>query len=371
MTEKIKVCFIIPTLTQGGAERVLVTLIKHLDRSKFQISLMVVNMHEQMYLKEIPSDVNIIDLKSKHVRTALPKVIINLWKLKPDKVMSTIGYLNLAIGMVRFLMPKNIAFFARETIVVSERIKRVRFPRVWRFWYTYYYPRFNKVICQSMDMLVDLCDIVGNDRNLVLINNPVDRHAIRNLAAIKSFDSTDFFKDKSKIYFVAAGRLIDQKGFDLLVRAVAIASEPRIKLAILGHGPLEQELLTLIEKFSLEDNVFLVGYQENPYSWISQADAFILSSLYEGFPNVLLEALACQTNLISTPAPGGTKEILDQVSGCFLAEQISADALATSMSLFIHTERINIQESAIDIYDVQNIVQQYEEVFLGSRENVK
>jgi glycosyltransferase involved in cell wall biosynthesis len=371
MTEKIKICFIIPTLTQGGAERVLVTLIKHLARSKFQISLMVVNMHEQMYLKEIPSDVNIIDLKSKHVRTALPKVIINLWKLKPDKVMSTIGYLNLAIGMVRPLLPKNIQFFARETIVVSERIKRIKLPKLWRFWYCHYYPLFNKVICQSRDMLVDLCDVIGDDRNLVLINNPIDRHAITDLATIKSLDSTNFFKDKSKIYFVAAGRLIDQKGFDLLVQAVAIASDPRIKLAILGYGPLKQELLKLIERLGLEKNVFLVGYQENPYPWISQADAFILSSLYEGFPNVLLEALACQTNLISTPAPGGTKEILDKVPGCFLAEQISVDALAKSISLFIHTDRINIEESAIDIYDVQNIVQQYEEVFLGSRQNVK
>ena len=364
MTVKKDIFFIIPTLTQGGAERVIITLIKHLDRTRFCITLMVVNMQDEIYMKEVPEDVNVIDLKSKHVRTAMPNILLNIWKFRPDIVMSTIGYLNIAVGMIKFLMPSNIAFFARETIVVSERLRRTKNSRIWKFWYRYYYPRFDKIICQSRDMLHDLASIIGYDENLVLINNPVDYQYIRDLAGLVNSSSRQFFSDKSNIHLVAAGRLIDQKGFDILIEAIGIVSNSRVKVAILGHGPLENELKELIASRGLRKNVFLVGYQENPYSWISQADGYILSSHYEGFPNVVLEALACHTSVISTPAPGGAREILEQIQGCFLSEMITPSSLAQAISLFVGSQKIDITESAIEPYKVKRITQQYENVFL-------
>ena len=96
-----KIFFIIPTLTQGGAERVIVTLIKYLDRSKFNITIMVVDMNEEVYIKEIPSDVRIINLNSKRVRKAIPKIILNLWRHRPKIVMSTLGHLNIAIAIFK------------------------------------------------------------------------------------------------------------------------------------------------------------------------------------------------------------------------------------------------------------------------------
>ena len=368
MTAKKDICFIIPTLTQGGAERVIINLIKHLDRTQFCITLMVVNMRDEIYSKEIPKDVNVIDLKSKHVRTAIPSIIFNIWKFRPDIVMSTIGYLNIAIGMIKFLMPSNIEFFARETIVVSERLRRAKYPQIWKFWYRYYYPRFDKVICQSRDMFHDLESVVGCDENLVLINNPVDHKYIKELVGCENSYTQKFFDNKSNIYLVASGRLIDQKGFDILIKAIKIVSNSKVKLAILGHGPLENELRALIEKCGLKENVFLIGYQENPYSWISQADGFILSSHYEGFPNVVLEALACQTPVISTPAPGGAKEILEKIPGCFLSIRINPSSLAEAISLFIVSKKIKITEKAIDPYTVKKITKQYENVFLLNRD---
>ncbi len=362
---KKKIFFIIPTLTQGGAERVIITLINHLEISKFCITLMVVNMQDEVYMKYVPKHVQLLDLKSNHVRTALPKIIFNIWKFKPAIVMSTIGYLNLAIAMVRFLMPPNIKFFARETIVVSERLQRTKFSCVWRFWYRRYYPRFDKVICQSRDMFDDLAQIVGYDQNLVLINNPVDHENVQHLAKLEGHHENVFFEDKSNIFLVAAGRLISQKGFDLLIEAIGILANPKVKLAILGHGPLENDLEALIYSLGLKENVFLVGYQENPYVWISKADAYVLSSHYEGFPNVVLEALACLTQVISTPAPGGTREILEKINGCFLSKGVDASSLADAISLFIDSGKVNIMEDAIEPYKVKNITQKYADVFMS------
>ena len=126
---------------------------------------------------------------------------------------------------------------------------------------------------------------------------------------------------------------------------------------------LEKKLNGLITRLEVEDSVFLVGHQNNPYTWIARADAFV--SLYEGFPNVLLEALVCETNLISTPAPGGTKEIIERVPGCILATAISAKALADAISLFINGKRFEIRESAVEPYRVERIVQKYQHAFLG------
>ena len=312
-----KVFFIIPTLTQGGAERVIVTLLKFLDRTKFKATIIVVNMNEEVYSEEIPEEVDIIDLQCKRVRTAIPKIIFNLWRHKPDIVMSTIGHLNIAIAMTRIFRPFGIKFIVRETIVVTEKLSRVKFQKLWKLLHRIFYPTFDKIICQSEDMLRDISDILGSKKNLVLINNPVDCLRIKNLARLYDHSVEEYYSDESYINLIAAGRLINQKGFEMLIEAIALSDIPRIRLAILGHGPLEVKLIKLIEHYKLQGQVNLLGYQKNPYTWISRADAFVLSSYYEGFPNVVLEALSCSTPVISTPAPGGAKEILESIDGYY------------------------------------------------------
>ena len=96
-----KIFFIIPTLTQGGAERVIITLLKYIDKSKFKATIMVVDMSEEVYSEEIPKEVDIIDLKCKRVRNAIPKIIINLWRHKPNYYVNTWSWL--AIAMTGYL----------------------------------------------------------------------------------------------------------------------------------------------------------------------------------------------------------------------------------------------------------------------------
>ena len=361
-----KVFFIIPTLTQGGAERVIVTLLKFLDKSKFKLTIMVVNMNEEVYRKEIPEDVDIIDLKCNRVRTAMPKIIFNLWRHKPNIVMSTLGHLNIAIAMSRIFMPFGIKFIARETIVVSEKLSRGKFQKLWKLLHRIFYPTFEKIICQSEDMLKDLSHILGSEKNLVLINNPIDYLRIKNLARLYDQSLEEYFNDKNYIYLVAAGRLIEQKGFEMLIEAIASIDNPKLRLAILGHGPLQKKLISLIERYKLHDHITLLGYQKNPYMWISRADAFVLSSYYEGFPNVVLEALSCGTPVISTPAPGGTKEILESIEGCYLSNEISSVSIMKAISDFTESKRRRISDNVVRPYKPEKICKEYTRVFLNS-----
>jgi glycosyltransferase involved in cell wall biosynthesis len=360
-----KVFFIIPTLTQGGAERVIVTLLKFLDKSEFKVTIMVVNMNEEVYRKEIPEDVDIIDLKCNRVRAAMAKIIFNLWRHKPNIVMSTLGHLNIAIAMSRIFMPFGIKFIARETIVVSEKLSRGKFQKWWKLLHRIFYPTFDKIICQSEDMMKDISHILGSEKNLVLINNPVDCLRIRNLARLYDQSVEEYYNDKSYTYLVAAGRLIEQKGFEMLIEAIASIDNPKIRLAILGHGPLEEKLISLIVHYKLQDQVTLLGYQKNPYIWISRADAFVLSSYYEGFPNVVLEALSCNTPVISTPAPGGTKEILESIEGCYLSNEISAASIMKAISDFTYSKRRNITDNVVEPYKPEKICKEYMRVFLN------
>jgi len=360
-----KIFFIIPTLTQGGAERVIVTLLKFLDKSKFKATIMVVNMNEEVYSGEIPEDVDIIDLKCNHVRTAMPKIIFNLWRHKPNIVMSTLGHLNIAIAMSRIFMPFGIKFIARETIIVSEKLSRGKFQKLWKLLHRIFYPTFDKIICQSEDMMKDMSHILGSEKKLVLINNPVDCLRIQNLSRLYDQSVEEYYNNKTYTYLIAAGRLIEQKGFEMLIEAIASTDNPKIRLAILGHGPLEEKLLSLIEHYKLQDQVTLLGYKKNPYIWISRADAFVLSSYYEGFPNVVLEALSCSTPVISTPAPGGTKEILESIEGCYLSNEISATSIMKAISDFTDSKRRRITDNAVEPYKPEKICKEYMRVFLN------
>ena len=360
-----RVLFLVPTLHGGGAERVMTTLLRNLDRSSFKLALAVVDTRQAVYLKEIPEDVEFIDLDCRRVRYALPKIVALIWRRRPDVVFSTLGHLNLALAMLRPLLPRNTRYIARETFVVSSALVAHRNPWLWRWMYRRFYGNHDTVVCQSQDMLDDL---VANyefpKERTVLIHNPVDVERIRQLAAEIPSDHVRVFKRHSAtIQLIAAGRLVAQKGFDLLIEAVARLHNPQLRLTILGQGPLRVSLERLAHAKGVAVQVQFVGFQANPYKWFARADAFVLSSRYEGFPNVVLEALACRTPVIATPAPGGTREILDVIPECLVAKEISSRALADAIDEWMEGGRDRVSEEAAKPYSLSVIMARYEQLF--------
>lgn len=363
-----KILFIIPTLESGGAERVIINLLRHFDRSKFVMILAVVDMSSEVYLNDVPDDVELIDLSGTRVRFALLKIIRLIWQIKPKVVFSTFGYLNLSLAILKPLLPKNIRYLCRETTILSEGLKTRPNPRCWTWAYKRFYSRLDRIICQSKYMQDDMIENFGiSPDKLLVINNPVDIIRVRDMAA--ETISTEMLRDEIKkgdnkvINLVAAGRLVKTKGFDLLIDALALIANPSIYLTLLGEGPLKEELQAQAKARGVAGQIHFAGYQENPYTFIAQADAYVLSSRYEGFPNVVLESLACCTPVIATPALGGVKEILEGLEGCLIAKSVTADGLAEALSDFVYGKRLS--PDVIKPYEIGRIMNFYEQQFLA------
>jgi glycosyltransferase involved in cell wall biosynthesis len=117
---------------------------------------------------------------------------------------------------------------------------------------------------------------------------------------------------KNVQWILYAGRLVHAKGLDLLVKAFRlISNKTNAHLIIMGNGPLQSEITCIAKEAGLEDRIHLVGFQTNALPWMRAADVFVLPSRHEGLPNVLIEALACGTQIVANDCPSGPAEILD------------------------------------------------------------
>ncbi|CAA7195910.1 N-acetylgalactosamine-N, N'-diacetylbacillosaminyl-diphospho-undecaprenol 4-alpha-N-acetylgalactosaminyltransferase [Chryseobacterium potabilaquae] len=300
MIKKISVIFILPDLETGGAERIVTTIANHLSRDRFEPKILLLRKTGG-YLNLLKNDVEIIDINTERIRHSLRPILKEIYRRKPDIVFSGFGEVNAYLALFIKLFP-NIKFIARETNVVSQHVTRKEI----KFFYNFY-NNYQKIIAQSDDMMADLIDNFNIKENKIIkIHNPVDFDFINE--TLKISDKPDSFKYNFK-NVVAIGNLSARKGFDNLLKVFSRLKNENIILHILGDGK-DREVLHQMKEFLGLKHVVFHGRQENPYQFLKYADLFILSSRYEGFPNVLLEAGACGTYSLANNCPGGINEII-------------------------------------------------------------
>ncbi|MDO9091978.1 MAG: glycosyltransferase [Rubrivivax sp.] len=354
---RLRLLVLLPSLQGGGAERVMLTLLRHLDRVRFEPMLAVVDGRTADLEADRPADLPFFDLERRSVRAAAISIVRLVRRLRPDIVLSTLSHLNLMLALLRPLLPRNVRVIGRESITLSAGIATERRPALWRFGYRHFYPRLDLVICQSVAMQEDLCRHFGMPvGRTVVIPNPVDVERVDRLAAASIGEPAS-----QEIQLVAVGRLAPQKGFDLLLQALAACRDLPLRLDLLGQGPEENALRSLAQCLGLGDRVRFHGFVANPYPWLKRADALVLSSRYEGLPNVALEALACGTPVLTTPTPPAL-EIVAGLRQCVTADAISAEALARAMRRWHDGQRERVPAAAVDRYAVRSIAQRYEQV---------
>jgi glycosyltransferase involved in cell wall biosynthesis len=357
---RIKVLFFIPALVPGGAERVVTTLLRNMSREKFDVSLAVVNQQDSVFSEELPKDVPVIDLRAPRLRYGLHRIVRHIWKVKPDVVFSTIDYFNVTLGSTRPLWPRRTRFIARPTILFSAAFEENGKPRLWRALNRLAVANTDLLIFQSNAMEHDYRKSIGwFDGASVVIPNPLDFSFVQERASCELHRP---IYDNQAFNLVAAGRLEVQKGFDAAIEAIALIRNKSVHLTILGEGSLRSALEQRANELGIREQVHVLGYQHNPYPYYSGADGFLLSSRFEGFPNVVIEALSCGTPVIATPV-AGLGEILEKIPQCEMASGYTAPALAEALTRFIARGRQRVDGQIVSQFDARQVVLKYEECF--------
>ncbi len=322
------VLFLVASLECGGAERVMLTLLQHLDRKQFIPHLAVLSAKGPLF-KDLPADVVLHDLKATRARYCLPALLRLIWSLRPDSVLSTSGHLNVPLLAIRSLLPGGTKVFVRENSTASAEALASRDTVKRKILYRCLYPNADAVICQSEVMFDDLSLQFHIPRKkMIRIYNPVDGERIRLVAA----NAPNPFISPGP-HLVACGRLEHAKGFDILIDAMLDVRIlfPKAQLTILGSGSLEKKMRAQCATLGLTAAVVFAGFHPDPYTYYLHADLFVLSSRYEGLPNVMLEAMALNTPVVATDCPGGVREIVKGWPNCRLAESIDSASLANAI----------------------------------------
>jgi glycosyltransferase involved in cell wall biosynthesis len=360
---RVRILFFVPALVAGGAERVMATLLRNLSREKFEISLAVVSQQNSVFAAELPSDVPVIDLQAPRLRYALSKIVRLLWKVKPDIVFSTIDYFNVTLGATRQFWPRHTRFIARPTILFSAALERHERPRLWRSLMKLALFNTDMLVFQSPEMELDYRTALGwCERDGTVIPNPLDFTFMRERVESQSVETG---YNPENFNLVASGRLEDQKGFDLAIEAVALAKDRSVCLTVLGEGSLRDALEQKARDLNVQDRVRLIGYRHNPYPYYAQADGFLLSSRFEGFPNVVLEALSCGTPVVSTPV-AGLSSLFEKIPECQLAASYTSRSLADAIDRFASSGRQRVGCEAVSRFDARQVIAEYEVLFANA-----
>lgn len=371
---KTKLSILTYSLANGGAEKVVSILVEKL-KSNYDITLFL--MHDTIFY-DIPKDINLIYLENSNPFESGIFKILKLpflaWKYKKlNKSEVSLSFMN---------RPNYINVFAKifgmnSKVVISERAMpslqhqsdiKGFLNKILIRWL---YKKADIITANSYGNALDLKKYFFCD-DVQVINNLIDLDKIKKLS-----EEECIFRDE-KFTFITIGRLDSGKNHKLMIEAI---KDLDAKLYIIGDGTLKLQLEKQIKRLNLSDKVILLGKQSNPYKYIAKADCFVFSSLHEGFPNVLLEALACGLPVISSDCKSGPREILSPNSDVNfqLKENIelaeygiltpvqNIEKFQEAMKLLINDKalRENYQKKAkkrSNDFNVSKIIKEYEEV---------
>ncbi|NOH16236.1 glycosyltransferase [Clostridium cochlearium] len=311
MAEKIKL--FIGTLSTGGAERVVSNLSLHMP-NKVDKEIILFGSGCKV---DYPYNGKLVYLDKIQHKNLFCKIYAFFFRIKKIK---EIKKHNPNVAIISFLeYPNLINLLSKKhgkTIIsvrnhMSTKHNKGLKSYFWNNTIKYLYGKADKVIVVSKEIKRDLIYNYGLDeRDIKVIYNSYPIEEIEKL-------SQNEIEDEYKIIFnnpviITAGRLNKQKGQWNLIRAFSKVKDsiPNAKLVILGKGELEKDLKKLAMDFNMDDDVHFLGFQQNPFKYISKSKIFVLSSFHEGFPNAMAEAMACGVPIISTDCLSGPREIL-------------------------------------------------------------
>jgi len=302
---KKNIMLIISQLKNGGAERSITNLANELK--KYHNVILVINKKSN---EDYPCNVKIVEIPELNKPNNLFMKLKGIYKLKKLKQKEKI---DVSISYTTISNFYNLLSKRKEKIIISVRnhLSTKKEPEIAEICHKITIRLCDKIVCCSKSVEQDqITNFKANPKKLVVINNFLD------VSGIDKSMNEDLIKKETQLVndklIVTMARLTIHKGHIHIIKAMSLVvkEEPDARLLIFSRGPMKEKLKELIKIYHLEQNIFFMDFHPNPYKFLKQAKAFILASDYEGFPNVIIEAMHCGVPVIATDAPGGSKEIL-------------------------------------------------------------
>lgn len=325
-----RIAFFLPTLAGGGAERVALNLLAGMLERDIPLDLVLADA-EGPYLSQVPDRIRVINFGVSRVIKAVPALARYLKETQPVGLLSHMNHANMTAILARDLARVKTKLVGVEHETLSASKSQLRRSKLFPTMMKLLYPRADAIVGVSKGVSEDLDTQLGFKPGTVkTIYNPVVDPQL--IAKSQEPVAHPWFQPDSPPVFLAVGRLSFQKDFENLIQAFALvrARKPA-RLIILGEGETRSELEAAIAKLGISEDVSLPGFVQNPYAYMRNSTALVLSSRWEGLPTVLIEAMACGCAVVATDCPSGPHEILAAGQYGRLVPVENAPALADAM----------------------------------------
>lgn len=373
-----KVIFIIPNLGKGGSERVLTNILENLDKDKLEP---VCIFYDSKHVYAVPNYVRIYHLNLSGTASTFHKVLRYLWRIlkiiriikkeKPDVIFSFINRINLTVIISKILSRQQVKLIVSERNTPSFQLGG-RFNYFLRIMIKILYPKADKIIAVSRGVEKDLVENFFIPKNKIkVIYNPLDISRIQKLAK-ENITEHIWFSESCIPIVLNVGSLTEKKGQQYLLRAFRLVLEKiKSRLVILGEGEEEGCLKDLTRILDIQNYVTFLGFQQNPYKFMAKSSLIVLSSLWEGFPNVIIEAMACGIPVVSTDCSSGPNEIIESGITGILVPPRDEKKLAEAIIKILTDRKIakNISLNSlknIDRFSVHDIMAEYSGILIAN-----
>jgi glycosyltransferase involved in cell wall biosynthesis len=363
------VAIFIPSVHGGGAERAMLNFAEELLRRGICVELVLAKL-EGAWKSMIPSKLPVVDLGVRRMAWAVFPLARYLRANRPKVLLSTISHANVAAVISKHISGCDIPVVIRQSNTARQEYKESLGAKLIGSMIPYIYSHADAIIAVSKSVEEDLIRIRPKLRSLItVIPTPALYPKIFEYA--DELPRHPWFQDKTVPIVVSVGRLRPHKGmYDLLRAFRSVRQSTVARLIIVGEGDDRRRLERFIDQNGLKDDVHLVGFTANPFSFMKHADVFVLASHYEGLPNVLIQALSLGVAVIATDSPGGVREVLANGRCGALVPVGEPDVLAQAIvSSLTGTERDCDHSDLLSRYDVQDATDRYVSLMKSAMNN--
>jgi len=360
--EAKRIAIFVKYLSVGGVQKIMVRLANEFADRGHKVDL-VLAKGEGPLARDVSPDVRIVALESHRMWWALPNLMRYLSRTKPDTLLAAGWQVNLIATWAGLL---SLTSFRLVLSVHSNITQQSENSDVWYAPYNplavkIFYPIADAIVVVSGGILDDLSTISSAvaENGQVVYNPVVDQNL---LAKSREDVSHPWFAPEENVpVLLGVGRFGPEKNFALLLRAFAEVSRDReVRLVMVGDGEERDRLEQLTRKMGVQSRVDFVGFEENPYKYMARASLLVMSSRFEGFGSVLVEALACGCPIVSTDCPSGPREILEEGRWGRLVPVDDQEALVEAINESLNEEHDpeRLRQRAMD-FSVDKAVDNY------------